>query len=400
MAKIVRYDGNLKAFASEQQTNERTLFGEVAIANDLTSQITAQFLRGWGIVGPSDQPSLQDFNAVGYTLGQLLAYLHQMGVAEYNAAQEYFIGSFTQTGGVLYMSLADANIGNTPSLSPASWKAFTADQATEVAIGLVKIATQALTNGGSDDLTAVTPKKLAVATQGQKHTAFSSTGSPTAQILTPIPAISAYAPGLKFSVTFNVASGVNPSMNISGRGDKLLKQYDASGAKVAATFGAGQISDVAYDGVDLVLLNKGQSAIQATETVLGSARVATQALTNAGVDDSTIVTPKKMRFGFLISLTANGYIMFPSWMSGLIIQWGLSAQIPNNTTISVPLPMAYPTACLWASAVASNPGSAQAGADAVPNIASLSTTAISIFANDNAAGTTALPGVYYASIGH
>lgn len=255
MSKIVRYGGNLKAFASEQQTNERTLFGQVTIANDLTSQVTAQFLRGWGIVGPSDQPSLQDFNAAMYTHGQLLAYLHQMGVAEYNAAQEYFIGSVTQTGGVLYMSLTDANIGNTPSSSPANWKAFTADQATEVTLGLVKIATQALTNAGADDASAVTSKKLAVATQGQKHTAFTTTGTATAQVLTPVPAITAYAASQRFNVTFNVASGANPTINVSALGVKNLKQYDSTGAKVAASFALGQNSDVVYDGVDWVLID-------------------------------------------------------------------------------------------------------------------------------------------------
>lgn len=124
MPKIVRYNGNLKAFASEQQANERTLFGQAAIANDLTSQITAQFLRGWGIVGPSDQPSLQDFNAAMYTNGQLIAYLHQMGIAEYNAAQEYFIGSITQAGGEIYISLTNGNVGNAPASSPAQWLAI------------------------------------------------------------------------------------------------------------------------------------------------------------------------------------------------------------------------------------------------------------------------------------
>ena len=256
MAKINRFDGNLKAFASEQQTNERTLFGQVTIANDLTSQVNAEFLRGWGIVGPSDQPSLQDFNAAMYTHGQLLAYLHQMGVAEYNAAQEYFIGSVTQTGGVLYMSLTDANIGNTPSSSPANWKAFTADQATEIALGLVKIATQAQTNTGTDDATAVTPKKLSAATQGQKHTAFTTTGTATAQVLTPAPAITAYAAAQRFNVTFNIASGANPTINVSGQGAKFLKQYDSSGAKVAAVFVSGHVSDIVYDVTDFILMDQ------------------------------------------------------------------------------------------------------------------------------------------------
>lgn len=255
MPKIVRYDGNLKAFASEQLTNERTLFGEVAIANDLTSQITAQFLRGWGIIGPSDQPSLQDFNAAMYTHGQLLAYLHQMGVAEYNSAQEYFVGSLTQIGGALYISLANANIGNSPSTSPAQWKAFATDQATELALGLVKIATQALVIAGTDDQTAVTPKKRAIAAQTQSNVAFPTTGTATAQVLTPIPAIQSYSTSQRFNVTFNVASGTNPTINVSGQGVKFLKQYDSSGLKIAASFAAGQIADIVYDGTDFMVIS-------------------------------------------------------------------------------------------------------------------------------------------------
>lgn len=121
MAKIARYNGNLKAFASEQLTNERTVFGQTAIADDLTSQFTTEFWRGWGIVGPSDQPSLQDFNALGYTLSQVLAYLHQMGVPEYNAAQEYFIGSRVTVSGVEFVSMTNGNIGNNPLSSPLVW---------------------------------------------------------------------------------------------------------------------------------------------------------------------------------------------------------------------------------------------------------------------------------------
>src|SRR6185503_1575702 len=115
MPKITRYSGDLPAFASESLTNERTVFGQLTSADDLTSQITAEFLRGWGIVGASDQPTLQDFNAVGYTLGQLLAYLHQMGVAEYNSGLEYYADSVVTSAGKLYMSLVDANTGNTPA---------------------------------------------------------------------------------------------------------------------------------------------------------------------------------------------------------------------------------------------------------------------------------------------
>jgi len=81
---------------------------------------------------------------------------------------------------------------------------------------------------------------------------------------------------------------------------------------------------------------------QATETAFGWAKVATQLQADAGTDDSTFVTPKKMHFGVLMSLTANGYIVFPSWLGGFAIQWG-SGNSADKAAVSFPL--GFPNTC-------------------------------------------------------
>ncbi|EFN9195150.1 carbohydrate-binding protein [Escherichia coli] len=114
MSKIARYQGNVRAFASNAQGMERTVFGGTNQADDLTSQITASFLRGWGIVGASEHPSLEDFNAAMYSMSQFIAYQHQMGVPEWHVEQEYHLGSICTHNGESYQSLQNANVGSQP----------------------------------------------------------------------------------------------------------------------------------------------------------------------------------------------------------------------------------------------------------------------------------------------
>jgi phage-related tail fiber protein len=93
-------------------------------------------------------------------------------------------------------------------------------------------------------------------------------------------------------------------------------------------------------------------AAQATENNQGTAKIATQAQVNAGTDDATIVTPKKLRFGFSVSWGASGNIVFPTWLGGIVIQWisTNTGQIAANfaETVTAPWPMEFPNACWFA----------------------------------------------------
>lgn len=124
MAKINRYDGDFKAFASGAIGTERTVFGDVTQSDTLDANINADFLQGWGILAVGGKPPKQWFNGALFTVSQTLAYLHQHGIAEWNTNQEYNTGSLCliASTGIIYRSLSDSNTGNDPAVDTINWK--------------------------------------------------------------------------------------------------------------------------------------------------------------------------------------------------------------------------------------------------------------------------------------
>ncbi|WP_411730122.1 hypothetical protein [Pseudomonas lurida] len=160
-------------------------------------------------------------------------------------------------------------------------------QATETAFGWLKIATQAQVTTGTNDSVAVTPKKLA------------------ARLLD------------KADLNSPVFTGEPATNSTPPAGD--------NSSRLANT--------------NFVYLAFNRLLVSATEVIKGLARFATQSEVNAGVDDSSIVTPKKLRAGFQIQLSVNGYIYFPSWMGGLVWQWGNRAFTSGSTSaFTTPFP--------------------------------------------------------------
>jgi hypothetical protein len=213
MAKITRFTGNLRAFAADALANERTIFGDVVESDDLDDNINANYLRGWGIVPASGFPTREDFNGAMFTAAQLVSYLHQVGVPEWDSAQEYFEHSrVIGSDGRLYRALTGdditPNVGNDPVGDAVNWndelgdfvelagnqsidgvKTFTESPvvptpttdfqtapkgyvdgllvaATQTTSGLIKIASEAESRGWADNTKAITPLRLATALGG------------------------------------------------------------------------------------------------------------------------------------------------------------------------------------------------------------------------------------------
>lgn len=95
--------------------------------------------------------------------------------------------------------------------------------------------------------------------QSQTWVAFTTGGTSGTYTLTPNPAITAYAAGQRFNVTFNAASAATNTINVSALGAKSLKIYNSAGTKINAVFALNQISDIIYDGTDFVVFNVRQS---------------------------------------------------------------------------------------------------------------------------------------------
>ncbi|MBE0469606.1 MAG: hypothetical protein IBX55_08900 [Methyloprofundus sp.] len=151
MTKITRFAGDVKAFASQASVNKRTTFGTLVTGDDsLTGNITPEYLEGWEIVGVNDSPTLEDFNALGFTATQFNAYLHQIGVPEWHGAQKYEVGSIVNRTGDLYRC------------KTANFSGVTAPENDNINWALITpaIATTAQAQAGTDNTTLLTPLKL------------------------------------------------------------------------------------------------------------------------------------------------------------------------------------------------------------------------------------------------
>ncbi|TLP63155.1 MULTISPECIES: gp53-like domain-containing protein [Pseudomonas] len=54
------------------------------------------------------------------------------------------------------------------------------------------------------------------------------------------------------------------------------------------------------------------------------------------------ISLRRLRMGFAVKLAQNGYVTFPTWLGGLIIQWGRVAAPTADREYEVTFPIPFP----------------------------------------------------------
>lgn len=196
-----------------------------AEAGDKVQPTNAEIQTGWPL--SNTPPARQRWNWILNFLANGVRYLTRRGLSDYGADETYMIGDrVIGDDGKTYRSIQDNNINHAPSASPLWWEEW-----------------------------APSLSRLADILQKQTYTAFTTAGAAPNFTLTPAPAITVYTAGQRFRVKFHAAGNGADVLNISGLGSKSLKQYDRTGAKIAAVIAENQLTDVEYDGVDFVIID-------------------------------------------------------------------------------------------------------------------------------------------------
>ena len=230
MAKLTRVPA--KVFAASAAATEIGQFGSAVAGSKLetsdvaTIQGLSAWLDGWSeaLVSGNRYPALQEMNGLLKVLSYQGAYALQEGIAEYDAATTYYIGSIVKKTGTfkLYGSLTNDNVGNALTVD-TEWK-FLVDLNT-VGQNITQIGSSATASATAEK--AVTLSGFVLATGATLLISCSNA---------------------------NTASA--PTLNVNGTGAKALKFKD--GIAVDATHPApinmanrGML--VLYNGTDYII---------------------------------------------------------------------------------------------------------------------------------------------------
>lgn len=220
-------------------------------------------------------------------------------------------------------------------ISPTDLEAAWANGVQEELLNLIEAA--GLVASGA--VLSQATQAIAILMRQQTNTAFTTTGAAPNFVLTPTLAITAYTASLRYRVKFNVAGTGEDFINVSTLGNKSLKQYDATGAKVAAVIVAGQLADIEHDGVDFVILNPLQVANPSIQGASKNLQVSSTGLSaNVSVTvDEIVVESTTNAYQTLrnVALTIAGTAVGPNGLDAGVLAgstWYSVWTIWNGTT--------------------------------------------------------------------
>lgn len=360
MSKIQRYQGDVRAFASAQQSGERYIFGDTTTESDsLSDQLTTDYLRGWAVISASDEPPLEWFNAVAFTATQFIAYLHQSGIPEWNGEQEYHDGSQANYNGQIYTCLTDNHTSvTTPNTDPTNWKKASAGDA-DNADKLDGQHGSFYRDASNLNSGTVPTARLPEATATSKGVSRQA----TAQEAIDGADVDAYIPPDLVHAAFNQYGLGGATSKIQDLNNSEIESgfyySDSSAANNPTSRGGALIVNRYNENVtNQIFLPQGSSDVWVRSflvdtwsqwlNTLNSSDKATTAQAQAGSDDDAYLTSLKANqlvsqlFSTATIDSNSNYYVFPPDNSekSLILQWGTTGATVTGETIT--LPIAFP----------------------------------------------------------
>lgn len=248
-----------------------------------TAPTTSKYQTGWTI----EAPPYQTVNYVFNKSDTVLAHLNQFGFLSWDAETEYQANkSWTRHNGVVYFcKVTNTNQNPLSDVSETYWRPIL-------------------------DGTKV------------------------------LPAASVSAYGLTLIDDADAATA-RTTLGGTTVGKALFTTASASAART--TLGATTVGGNVFIAASESAARTAIGVVNSTESLSGIIEIASDAETITGTDNTRALTPAKLRLGFGILLGVTGYISFPTWMGGLVVQWArISVTDDGNTTWTYPI--AFPNA--------------------------------------------------------